>query len=542
MLGSKNQLLSKKLITKGLYRASDRNLSVTLAAVPAIGRPYHAEPQPASPSPSPSPLSSPFRHPVVAKTQIQRHEPVTMKSPIPDYLRVVLEKARAIDSGKPASYIETLAKADTSKMAVALAMVDGTTYSMGDDRVEFSIQSISKAFVYALAIEDAGLPQVLEKIGVEPSGDAFNRLSLERGTNRPMNPMINAGAITAHSLVVAPNATVEQRTERILKTLSRLAGRELHVDEEVYEAELRGADRNMGIGYMLKAAGIITCDPQEAVKGYIRQCAINVNVRDLAMMAATLCNAGVHPITGEHIIPQTSVRQVLSVMTTCGMYDAAGDWVSNVGIPAKSGVAGGIIGALPGQVGIAAFSPKLDERGNSVRGVAICEQLSKDMGLHMMDVSQISRATVRTSVATIVAGESEPHNPNCQREVLIFSLRGAVRFAGSERLTRAVTRELGLPDPDDPGSGAHRDACAIVFSFREVYSLNAIARRIIHEDINRLLLANRSVVVIDPSGVLEWDEKREDRTRHPRVVDNEVEARDYIGGIGCHAVAKSEDW
>lgn len=464
-----------------------------------------------------------------------------MKSPIPDYLNRVLQNARPIDDGAPAGYIETLANADTSKMAVALAMVDGELYSAGDDQVEFSIQSISKAFVYALAIEDAGLERVLETIGVEPSGDAFNELSLERGTNRPMNPMINAGAITAHSLVVAPNATSEQRTDRILKALSKLAGRQLHVDEEVYEAELKDANRNMGIVYMLKAAGVITCDPTEAVKGYIRQCAINVNVRDLAMMAATLCNAGVHPVTGESIIPHTSVRQVLSVMATCGMYDAAGDWISNVGIPAKSGVAGGIIGALPGQVGIAAFSPKLDDRGNSVRGVAICEQLSRDMGLHMMDVSQIARATVRTTVATIVAGKSEPHHPNCQREVIIFSLRGAVRFAGSERLTRAIARELGAPNPDDPGSGNHENACAVVFSLRDAYSLNLIARRIIHEDINRLLSEGRSVVVIDPSEVLQMEKDLEKKS-HPHVVKTETEARDYIGGIGCQAILSGDSW
>ncbi|CRK10993.1 hypothetical protein BN1723_017200 [Verticillium longisporum] len=139
-----------------------------------------------------------------------------MKSPIPDYLNQVLKNARDNEDGAPAAYIETLAKADTSRLAVALAMVDGNIYSAGDDEVEFSIQSISKAFVYAIAIEDAGLERVLEKIGVEPSGDAFNRLSLHKGTNRPMNPMINAGAITAHSLVVRPNATAEERTERIL--------------------------------------------------------------------------------------------------------------------------------------------------------------------------------------------------------------------------------------------------------------------------------------------------------------------------------------
>lgn len=465
-----------------------------------------------------------------------------MKSPIPDYLNHVLDNARENDGGAPAAYIETLAKADTSKLAVALAMVDGTIYSAGDDKVEFSIQSISKAFVYALAIEDAGLPRVLEMIGVEPSGDRFNELSLHRGTNRPMNPMINAGAITAHSLVVAPHATAAERTERILSALSKLAGRQLSVDEEVYEAELRDANRNMGIGYMLKAAGIITCDVQEAVKGYIRQCAINVNVRDLAMMAATLCNAGVHPRTGERIIPQDSVRQVLSVMTTCGMYDAAGDWVSNVGIPAKSGVAGGILGALPGQVGIAAFSPKLDDKGNSVRGVSICQQLSRDMGLHMMDVKQLSRATVQTSIATIVAGESEPHHPHCQREVVVFKLRGAVRFAGSERLTRAVARELGKPDPSDPGSGLHGDACAVVFSLRDAFSLSGIARRIVHEDINRILTEGKVVAVIDPGNVLEWDEDKALHNRHPTVVQNEVEARNFIGGTGCKTVTHDAGW
>ncbi|CAI6309351.1 unnamed protein product [Periconia digitata] len=463
-----------------------------------------------------------------------------MKSPLPDYLQAVLEKARSNENGAPAGYIETLARADPSKMAVALAMVDGKIYSAGDDDVEFSIQSISKAFVYALAIEDAGLDRVMQKIGVEPSGDKFNQLSLEKKTNRPMNPMINAGAITAHALVVGPNSTAEERTDRILKALSKLAGRQLHVDEEVYEAELRDADRNMAIGYMLKAAGIISCDPREVVRGYIRQCAINVNVRDLAMMTATLCNGGVHPLSGEQIIPQLSVRQVLSIMATCGMYDAAGDWLTRVGIPAKSGVAGGIIGALPGQVGIAAFSPNLDERGNSVRGIEICEMLSADMELHMMGISQLARATVQTSVATIVAGKHEPHHPHCAKEVVVFKLRGAVRFAGSERLTRAIERELGEPNPEEPGSGTHAEACAVVFSFRDAYSLSSIARRIVHEDVNRLLAEGKSVVVIDPARVLEWDMVT--NPKYPLVVDNEAEALDYIGGTGCRAVSSDDTW
>lgn len=458
-----------------------------------------------------------------------------MKSPIPDYLKQVLEDARADESGEVAGYIDVLAEADPSKLAVALTTVDGNLYSAGDDQVEFSIQSISKAFVYALAIEDMGLPRVLEKIGVEPSGGGFNKLSLQRGTNRPMNPMINAGAIATHSLVVGPNATAEQRTDHILEALSRLAGRQLHVDEAVYEAELKDGYRNMGLGYMLKAAGIIECDPQEVVRGYIRQCSINANVRDLATMASTLANTGVNPVTGEAIMPAESCRQVLSVMTTCGMYDAAGDWVSRVGIPAKSGVAGGIIGALPGQVGLAVFSPRLDERGNSVPGVAICEELSSYMGLHMMDISQIGLASVRTCSMTISGGAHQPHE--CEQVIPVFDVRGAVRFVGAERLTRAIVRELTGPNPEDPGSGRHIDACAVIFAFRHAYSLNSSAQRVIRESIHRLMESGRNVVLVDPYRVLKFEGNEALVANPPCVVNDEAAARQYIGGKGCRTVS-----
>lgn len=449
-----------------------------------------------------------------------------------------MEKARADESGEVAGYIDVLAKADPSKLAVALATVDGNLYSVGDDQVEFSIQSISKAFVYALAIEDRGLAGVLDKIGVEPSGDAFNKLSLSKGTNKPMNPMINAGAIATHALVSSPHATADERVERILAGLSLLAGRQLHVDEAVYEAEMKDFHRNMGLGYMLKAAGVIECDPHEAVKGYIRQCSINVNVRDLAIMAATLSNAGVHPVSGRKIIPHDSVRQVLSVMTTCGMYDSAGDWVSRVGIPAKSGVAGGIIGALPGQVGLAVFSPRLDDRGNSVRGVTMCEKLSSDMGLHMMDISQVGRATVRTSTMRIADGEDLPHG--CEQAIPVFDLRGAVRFAGAERLTRAVVKELTPATNGSCETGRHAEACAIVFSFRDVYSFNSVAQKVVREDIHRLMVEGRNVVVIDPSRVLKLEGNEALVAQPPRIVKDEAEARHYIGGTGCRLVSHSD--
>lgn len=181
--------------------------------------------------------------------------------------------------------------------------------------------------------------------------------------------------------------------------------------------------------------------------------------------------------------------------------------------------------------------------------------------MHMMDASQISRSTVRTSIATIVAGEHEPHNPNCQKQIVIFSLRGAVRFAGSERLTRAVARELGPPNPDDPGSGMNGDVCAVVLALGDVYSLNTVAKRIIHEasesclrtivtgdkkltnvEVNRLLTAGRSVVVVDPTGVLEWDVYNSEKPHHPHVFKNETEARNFIGGMGCKAMLMDNGW
>ena len=192
---------------------------------------------------------------------------------------------------------------------------------------------------------------------------------------------------------------MEQRFNRILVVLSRLAGRQLSVDEEVYQAELKSADRNMGLGYMLRAAGTIVCDPAEAVRGYIRQCSIKVSVRDLAVMASVLCNSGVHPRTGETIMPSEIVRQVLSVMATCGMYDGSCEWLEKIGFSAKSGVAGGVMGALSGKVGNPTYSSNLDDCGNSVRSIHICKQLSTDLGLHIMDLSRFMSSPLRTTAA-----------------------------------------------------------------------------------------------------------------------------------------------
>src|SRR5690606_11313336 len=270
-----------------------------------------------------------------------------------------------------AGYIPELARADPDVLAAAFVTVDGETYGAGGTRTAFTIQSVSKPFVYALALADRGFDAGLGRVGVEPSGEAFDEISLESSTGRPLNPMINAGAITAHSLAGAEGLSPAARVERVIRGLSAFAGRRLTVDESVYASEREHAHRNLAIAHMLRSYEILTTDAQATTDGYVRQCSVRVTTTDLAVMAATLANRGKNPLSGEQVVPEPVVRQVLGVMFSCGMYDAAGDWAIQVGIPAKSGVAGGLIGALSGQVGIATFSPRLDSHGNSVRGVSL---------------------------------------------------------------------------------------------------------------------------------------------------------------------------
>ena len=204
-------------------------------------------------------------------------------------------------------------------------------------------------------------------MGVEPSGEAFNALSLD-DDGRPANPLINAGAITVNQLIGGPDIPVEQRSEKLRDYFSRLAGRELSIDQRVLDSELDSAERNKAFAHMLRDGGMITDDAHDAVASYIAQCAVLVTVGDLAAMAATLANGGTQPVTGEKVLSAEAARIAQAVMVSSGMYDASGQWMVNVGIPAKSGVAGGLIGTLPGQLGIASLSPRLNKQGNSVRG------------------------------------------------------------------------------------------------------------------------------------------------------------------------------
>ncbi|MFF8638262.1 glutaminase [Streptomyces pilosus] len=402
-----------------------------------------------------------------------------MRSMIPDYLAEALADVKPDTSGETAGYIPELAAADPEHLGAAFAMIDGEVYGAGDIDTEFTIQSISKPFIYALALSDRGFDPVLAKVGVEPSGEAFNEISLESDTGRPLNPMINAGAITVHSLAGAEDLNPAERVERVLQGLSAFAGRQLKTDEAVCASEMEHAHRNLAIAHMLRSHDVLTEDPRVVVDGYTRQCSVLVTTRDLAMMAATLANRGRNPLSGEQVVPEPVVRQVLSVMFSCGMYDAAGDWATQVGIPAKSGVAGGLIGALPGQIGMATFSPRLDTHGNSVRGVSLFERFSSDMGLHVMEVPAAARAVVRSHH---VVGSG----PNALR---VLQLQGGIGFAGAERVAQQAV--------DIPPSDAR-----VALDLTRVHSIDDVARRVLLEVVRRLTLDGHEVYLVDPESIM----------------------------------------
>lgn len=396
-----------------------------------------------------------------------------MQTPIPDYLDEVLDALRDDDSGATADYIPELANANPDQFALSVTTATGGTYSAGDADAEFSIQSISKPFAYAAAIMDRGLDRVLESIGVEPSGEAFNELSLDPETNRPKNSMINAGAIAAHGLLLGEHADPEERVDRVLALFSKLAGRQLRIDDKVFQSELETADHNLAMAHMLKKYRILTDDPHEVVTGYTRQCSILVTVEDLSMMAATLANGGVQPRSRERILDADTSRQVMSVMAVAGMYDGAGDWLTRVGIPAKSGVAGGLVGVLPDQVGIGAFSPRLDKHGNSQRAKRAFERLSKDMGMHLFTPSNGRLDVVDVKLETL-------------RET--FTLQGNVHFTTAAEL-------LDLMEKSTARNAALLDVSS-------VNSFTDVARRMALEGLRRLKLDRREVLLHDPWQVL----------------------------------------
>lgn len=300
------------------------------------------------------------------------------------------ELVRQDDGGEVASYIPALAEVDPDTFGLAAVTAGGDTYTAGDVDTPFTIQSVSKPFTLALALAECGPEKVFEHVGREPSGDAFNSITLHAETGRPYNPLINSGAIAMAGLIHQTYGS--EAYEMIRSAYSKFAGVELEMDEEVYASEMATTDRNRAMAYLMHSSGVLQAPVEESVDLYIRQCSLIVTTRTLATMSATIANIGTNPITGVTVVDPLAVRHVLSLMFTCGMYDYAGRWAVDVGLPAKSGVSGGVMAAVNRQLGIASHSPRLDERGNSVRGIAACVQLAEQLGLHAFEFSNTGSA------------------------------------------------------------------------------------------------------------------------------------------------------
>lgn len=367
-----------------------------------------------------------------------------IRSSVQAYLEAIYRQYASFREGALASYIPELTRANPDWFGIALVTVDGHVYEVGDSLQTFTIQSVSKAITYGLALEDRGLEAVLAKVGVEPSGEAFNSISLEE-SGRPFNPMINAGAIATTGLIEGTSQA--NKLARILKRFEQFVGHPVALDEDVYRSERDTGHRNRAIAHLLKNADIIEGEPDAVVDLYFKQCSIQVNALDLALMAASLANNGVNPITS--VVAQKSqyVEKVLSVMTTCGMYDYSGSWVYSVGMPAKSGVGGGIMAVLPGQFGLGVFSPLLDPKGNSFRGLRVCEALSREFGLHLL---KVAKATSKSVVRVFYDGSTIHSNRRrhyLHREFLrkeghrirVYELQGELMFASTDSLIRDIS-------------------------------------------------------------------------------------------------------
>jgi glutaminase len=310
-------------------------------------------------------------------------------SPFRNYLNDLHEKYRSLNEGTVADYIPELALAKPEWFGVCVVTTEGQVFEVGDCDKLFTIQSISKAFVFGLALEDHGREYVNSKVSVEPTGEAFNSIVLDEATNRPYNPMVNAGAIATADLIKGENGT--ERLKRLLEMFKRYTGREHDINVPVFLSEKATGYRNRAMAYLMLNFGMVSDKIDETLDLYFQQCSILVNAKDLAMIAATLANGGVNPVTNERAVDERYVQDIISVMLTCGMYDASGEWAYRIGMPAKSGVGGGILAVVPGKLGIGTFSPPLDAKGNSVRGIKICEDLSKDFGLHLFNVAKSDR-------------------------------------------------------------------------------------------------------------------------------------------------------
>jgi glutaminase len=407
------------------------------------------------------------------------------KPPLLRFLNACHAEYLAETSGAVADYIPELGKADPDHFGISLATLDGHVYEVGDTNVPFTIQSMSKPFVFALALDTLGAARVESAVGVEPSGDPFNSIRLN-AENHPFNPMVNAGAITCSGLIY--EARGDGAFDYIRQALGRFAGRALGVDEAVYSSESLTGDRNRAIGYLLRTNAVIKENVTSVLEVYFRQCAILVNARDIAVMAATLANRGINPVTGEQVMTPYAISRTLSVMTSSGMYDYAGEWIYRVGIPAKSGVGGGILAALPARLGLGSYSPRLDKHGNSVRGIKVCEALSAHYDLHMLNRSDNARNAV---IADYDVGENpsrrsrRPHEQGIlgrhRQDVRVIELMGTLSLSNVDYVARQL---VARPRPQ-----------FVILDFRRVTSVTLAGARLLAEEFQELARYHVTVIV-----------------------------------------------
>lgn len=308
------------------------------------------------------------------------------KEQIEKALNEAYEKFKDLKEGKNADYIKELARVDPNVYGIAIVTADGQVYTKGDLKTQVSIQSVSKVFTMAKVIEEQGPKVVMDKIGVDATGMRFNSIvAVELQKGKEINPLVNPGAIASTSLVNGKDSAAKWKS--ILQIHSDFAGRQLGLDMPVYISEAGDNLRNQAIAHLLLAYGRMYFDPVQATDIYTKQCAISVNAKDLAVMAATLANGGYNPVTKKTVVKPETVKYVLPVMATAGLYDDAGQWLYATGLPAKSGVGGGIIAVVPGKMGIAVVSPPLSPAGNSVKAIYTIRYIVEALGLNPYQIT-----------------------------------------------------------------------------------------------------------------------------------------------------------
>lgn len=301
-------------------------------------------------------------------------------------LEELVEKNRYLSChGNVASYIPELAKANPDILGITIATIDGKTLSVGDFETPFTLQSISKVVSLMIVLKELGFSKVFSKVGMEPSGEPFNSISkLESMDNHlPLNPMINSGAIAVAAMI--PGATVTDRFEKVLSFIREITGNQsISLDEKVYHSEATTGDRNRSLAYFMKSTGVIETDVNEALDLYFRLCSINISCKDLAMMGAFIANNGKVPGSTTPLVWEEIIKTVNTIMFTAGMYNESGENAMRTGLPAKSGVSGGILSVVPGKLGIGIIGPAINKKGNSVAGLSLLSDVSHTYGLHLL--------------------------------------------------------------------------------------------------------------------------------------------------------------